>query len=324
MSELDVVTEGRLGPTLFRGVSTPRTLVARTALLALIYMAAATAAVFAVRPFAPAVGNWLPADPWAPAHLGLEYVVALLYAAAIALPILRSRWSEWRTVLAVFWVMTGTVVVLPWVEVLAFGLREVGPAGLGATFVATAIAFAMFAPAAVAVHGKLARTGTARRRSPAAAAEPGEENRRLSFGPWGWAWRLVAISIVYLVLYFVFGGLIWFLSPELRAFYESTPMPGGGTLVATQLGRGLLWAAVAVPVVRMMRGPRWETVLAVGVLFGVVQSAALLLPNPLLAAELRRFHLFETASSNFLLGLFVGWVLTPRRTLSTGQRATPS
>lgn len=247
--------------------------------------------------------------------------MALLYAAAIAPPILRSRWSGWSLVATVFWVMTGMAVVLPWVEVLVFGLREAAPAGMGAAFVTNTIAWAAFAPAAVAVHGKMRREdSSARGGSDGIAAAPQSGNRRLSFGPWAWMWRLTAISGVYVILYFVFGGLIWFLSPELRAFYESTPMPGDGTIVVTQLGRGLLWAAVAVPVVRMMHGPRWETVLAVGVLFGVVQSAALLLPNPLLAAELRRLHLFETVSSNFLLGLFVGWVLTPRRTLSAGQR----
>lgn len=295
--------------------------VLRTAFLALIYMVAAAAAGLVVRLFAPSLGNWLPAEPWAPAYLGLEYVVAFLYAAAIALPIVRSRWSGWPLVATVFWVMTGMVVVLPWVEVLVFGLREAAPRGMGAAFVMNTIAWVAFAPAAVAVHGKLGRKdASADRSSPGGASGPQGENRRLSFGPWSWMWRLAAISVVYLVLYFTFGGLIWFLSPELRAFYEGTPMPGNGTIVVTQLGRGLLWAAIAVPVVRMMRGPRWETVLAVGVLFGVVQSAALLLPNPLLAAELRRFHLFETVSSNFLLGLFVGWILTPRWTLS--PRAT--
>jgi hypothetical protein len=60
-----------------------------------------------------------------------------------------------------------------------------------------------------------------------------------------------------------------------------------------------------------MRGGRLETSLALGFLFAVVMNAQLLLPNPYMPEAVRHAHLIETASSNFILGCFVGWLLTP-------------
>ena len=73
-----------------------------------------------------------------------------------------------------------------------------------------------------------------------------------------------------------------------------------------QAVRGLLWAALAVPVIRMMKGKWWEAGLAVALLFGVLMNSQLLLPNPLMPAEVRMAHLLETATSNFLFG----WLVT--------------
>jgi hypothetical protein len=75
----------------------------------------------------------------------------------------------------------------------------------------------------------------------------------------------------------------------------------------------MLWAVLAMPVIRMMRG-RWpETALAIGLLFAVVMNSQLLLPNPYMPEPVRMTHLKETASSNLLFGLLVGWLLTQGR-----------
>ena len=74
--------------------------------------------------------------------------------------------------------------------------------------------------------------------------------------------------------------------------------------------RGILWAALALLVVRMMKAGRLETALAVGLLFSVVMNAQLLLPNAYMPEAVRMAHLAETASSNFLFGMFVGWLLS--------------
>ncbi len=75
----------------------------------------------------------------------------------------------------------------------------------------------------------------------------------------------------------------------------------------------MFWVALALPVIRMMKGQWPETALAIGLLFSVVMNAQLLLPNPYMPEPIRMAHLVETASSNLILGVLVGWLLTQRR-----------
>jgi hypothetical protein len=75
-------------------------------------------------------------------------------------------------------------------------------------------------------------------------------------------------------------------------------------LFLLQIARGLLWAAIAAPVIKMMKGKWWEAGFAVALLFAMT-SAQLLIPNPLMPAEVRMAHLVETVTSNFLFGWLV-------------------
>ncbi|HZO19986.1 MAG TPA: hypothetical protein VFB46_13430, partial [Gemmatimonadaceae bacterium] len=88
-------------------------------------------------------------------------------------------------------------------------------------------------------------------------------------------------------------------------------------LVPFQILRALLWVAIAVPVIRMMKGQWQETALAVALLFSVVMNAQLLLPNPYMPEPVRMAHLVETASSNFIFGAFLGWLLVSRPRAAT-------
>ena len=80
-------------------------------------------------------------------------------------------------------------------------------------------------------------------------------------------------------------------------------------LIPFQLLRALLCALLALPVVRLLKGSRRESALAVGALFAVLMNAQLLLPNPYMPAGMLITHLIETASSNFIFGFLVGWLL---------------
>ena len=59
----------------------------------------------------------------------------------------------------------------------------------------------------------------------------------------------------------------------------------------------------------MMKGRWWEAGLAVALLFAVLMNSQLLIPNPLMPREVRMVHLQETASSNFLFGWLIVWLL---------------
>ena len=56
------------------------------------------------------------------------------------------------------------------------------------------------------------------------------------------------------------------------------------------------------------QGRAWESGLMVGLLFAM-GSSPLLLPNPFMPEAVARVHLVETATSNFLFGWLVGWLL---------------
>ncbi|MEN8374819.1 MAG: hypothetical protein ABFS34_05165 [Gemmatimonadota bacterium] len=256
--------------------------------------------------FVPSLGDWLPSELGDPRVLGANVAVALLYSAALAHPVMRSRWLGRSLAAATFVALAGIIVVLPWIELVIFNLREVPADSIGPVFILHLITFAAFAPIVVRIFGRHDSSG-------GAPAE--EENRRLRLTPWSWTWRLPAISFSYVLLYVLFGVFVAWRAPAIREFYENVQMPSIGTILLTQVGRGLIWAAIAMPIVRMMRGPRWETALTLGVLFSVLMSAGLLMPNPILPVDVRMVHLVEVSASNFLFGLVVGWLLTPGYTI---------
>jgi hypothetical protein len=79
-----------------------------------------------------------------------------------------------------------------------------------------------------------------------------------------------------------------------------------------QLLRGLMFAALALPVIRMMKGRLWEAKLAVALLFSVIMAAGLLVPSDIMPDGIRMAHFVEIISSNFLFGWIVVWLLNRR------------
>lgn len=131
--------------------------------------------------------------------------------------------------------------------------------------------------------------------------------------------KLALIVIAYLIIYFTFGYFIAWRSPAVRAYYGGSDpesfisnmislLRSEPLLFVLQAVRALLWAAIAVPVIKMMKGAWWESGLAVALLFAVVNSQ-LLIPNPLMPAEVRMAHLLETTTSNFLFGWLIVLIL---------------
>jgi hypothetical protein len=138
-----------------------------------------------------------------------------------------------------------------------------------------------------------------------------------------WAWKLGVIAVAYVILYFTFGYFIAWRNPAVREYYRGIDEGGFAGqigrvlrdtpwLIPFQILRAMFWVALAAPVIRMLKGQWPETALAIGLLFAVVMNAQLLLPNPYMPEPVRMAHLVETASSNFVFGVFIGWLLTKR------------
>lgn len=234
--------------------------------------------------------------------------VCLLNTLVLTHVVVRSRWGGWRLVAAVFVVFYGIMTVMSQIESAVF-VTTLPPGMLPRIFLLGVLIAAPFSVLAVPILGKT--------RDDAAA---GEHNPRLMMPIGDWVWRVAAMVVAYLILYFTFGYFVAWQNPAIREYYGgidrgsflahmSDLLATAFWLVPFQALRGLLWVAIALPVVRMMRGGWLETAVAVGLLFAVLMNAQLLLPNPYMPEAVRMTHLVETASSNFLFGFLVGWLL---------------
>ena len=234
------------------------------------------------------------------AALGALLLVSLINAAVWTYVILRSRWAGWKLILTVFLLFYGVSTFMPQIET-AYFISRLPPGMLPRLFLAGLIMAAIFSPLAVLILGKVR----------SAANEPSPLNLTVA--------RVALIVVVYIAIYFTFGYFIAWRNPAVRAYYGGSD-PGGfitqiTTLLRTepmlfvlQAVRGLLWTAIAVPVIKMLKGEWWESGLAVALVFAVMTSQ-LLLPNPLMPTEVRMTHLLETATSNFLFGWLVVLIL---------------
>jgi hypothetical protein len=239
-------------------------------------------------------------------------IVSCLNTIILSYVIIRSRWAGWKLIGAIFLIFFGVTTLMPHIET-AYFLTRLPPGMLPRIFLAGAITAALFSALAVLVLGKRRHNAPER-----------EDNSHLNMSFGEWVWKLTVIAIAYVILYFTFGYFIAWKSPAVRAYYGGSD-PGSFLLqmrsvlretpwlLPLQVVRAMLWTTLAVLVIRMMKGRFWEVGLGVALLFAVVMNTQLLIPNPFMPAEVRMVHLVETASSNFLFGWLVVWVLLLKR-----------
>ena len=241
----------------------------------------------------------------------LLLAVCLLQVMVMTHLVLRSRWTGWRLVAAVFFIFYGVTTFMPQIESAVF-LTRLPPGTVPRLFLMGVLIAAPFSALAVLILGK--------RKADTVDTEP---NARLIMPANEWAWKLVVIAVVYVILYFTFGYFVAWRHPGVAEYYGGvdpgsfvaqmrTVLRNTPWLVPFQILRAMCWVALALPVIRMLKGNWPETALSIGLLFAVVMNAPLLLPNPYMPEAVRMAHLVETASSNFIFGVFIGWLLTRR------------
>ena len=257
------------------------------------------------------------ADPaQAGAALAALLAISLLNTLVLSYVILRSRWAGWKLMITIFLVLYGVTTVMTQIET-AFFVTSLPPGMLPRLFLSGAIIAALFSVAAVLILGKTKSNPTESSKHP-----------RLNMTMGQWAGRLSLIVITYWIIYFTFGYFIAWKSQAVREYYGgadpgsflaqmSSVLHDTPLLLPLQAVRAVLWTALAVPVILMMKGEWWETGLAVALLFAVVMNSQLLLPNPLMPQEVRMVHLLETATSNFLFGWLIVLILRGRHRAGT-------
>jgi len=236
-------------------------------------------------------------------------VVSFIDTLILTYFILRSRLRGLRLMVTVSLVLYGVKTFLSIIEAWWF-MTDVNAGEMPGLFLMTVPMAVLFPVIAVWMLGK---------------AKKGEEvdetpNTRLVMPTGQLVWKVVFLSvIVYPALFWTFGYYVAFSNPELVAYYGSTH-PGSflaqmGNVWADdpfvflfEIFRGLLWVALAVPVIRTTKGRVWETGLILGLLFALVQNDVHLIPG-VMPPSVRLSHFIETASSNFIFALIATWLL---------------
>lgn len=238
-------------------------------------------------------------------------IIALANLLVVSALILTSRWGGWKLASSLALAYYGAVTLLPQIETWYFlSSITVGPQLLPRLFLMGIPTAFLFVPLAVWILG---RGRTMAQVSPKSEAVIPIRQ---------WIWKLAAIAIAYVVLYWGAGHFIAWQNPELRAFYgqpgeaqsffdhTSDTLRHEPAVLLLQIPRALLWVLCAVPVIWGSRIGPWWTALLVGLLFSVPQNLVQILANPLMPlASVRLSHMIETASSTFIFGAAVVWLL---------------
>jgi hypothetical protein len=234
--------------------------------------------------------------------LAYTFLVSLVTAWIIQ----RSCWRGLKLITALVFTLYGLMTFLSQIESIAYLRAKMPPELIKNLFVMGAVVAVLFVPLAVLIMGKI--------RGP---EQPHAESVLMVKSQ---AARFGILAVVSVVLYYLFGYYVAWQNPEVRFYYTGTTelkslyqtmrstVTGTPWMLPFQLGRGLLWALFAYPVVRMLNTRRIEIASIIAALFGV-WSFALLMPNPLMPASVAHSHFWETLWCDLLLGAIAGWVL---------------
>lgn len=218
-----------------------------------------------------------------------------------------SHWRGWKLILAVFMVYFIANTVMTQVESLFFNSAlQLSASMLWKIILSGFIISLLFAPISVGIMGRM--------RSSDQATLPMGFDRSL-LKPLCW------IAASYVLIYFLFGYFIAWQSEAVREYYSGSTAilpfhlhmwdilisnPG---LILFQFIRGLVWGGLAVLIARSMSAS-WRTkAIITGLIFGVMLAGGLLIPNPFMPEPVRWAHLWETSSSNFVLGILCIYIL---------------
>lgn len=223
-------------------------------------------------------------------------IVSLVDSLVLSYIILRSRWFGLKLMAAVFVIHFGVQTFMSQIETLFFINAVKIPMDVLVGVIGTGLVRALiFAPVAVFVLGKFR-----------GSAETGASSR-LALSTKQWVTRFVILALVYVVVYFGFGYFVAMQWAEARNYYAGTFTPDL-TLPLFQILRGVMWAGLALLVVALMQGKKWETYLAPGLTFSVLLASSLIFPNPFMPFAVREAHFFELISSMLTYGVIAGWV----------------
>lgn len=240
-------------------------------------------------------------------------IVSLVNTGVIIYLIRRSRWLGVKLFIVISAALFTVQFFLVQVEVLYFQRSVKMQTNLIFSHLVAGVLFALlFSFIALLILGKLKKPEIV----------PGISNKRPAMTAAEFLLKFLVLSVIaYPLLYFLFGYFVAWQFPAVREFYTGSTdilpffkhlrfsIGGRLTLPFWQMGRGALWVVIALPLIRMMKGTAWEAAIAVGLAFALIMNSQSLLPNPYMPAAVRLPHFIETASSNFIWGMLIAWLM---------------
>ena len=135
-----------------------------------------------------------------------------------------------------------------------------------------------------------------------------------NFGVPGFLWRLVAVSFVFVLCYFLAGMAIY---PFVRDYYEVRQMPALAAMASMQVLRSLALLAIAYPLLRTIPSRR-DARLVLSVALPAIGGIAPLIPaNSVMPVVVRFVHALEITPYYALYGFLIAtWFGAPRGSLS--------
>jgi len=230
----------------------------------------------------------------------------LLISVAIGAVAMRSGWSGWKLLGALFFVNFG-IAALDFVEAVVFlpPTREFWKALFALAIITNGVACLLWM--------LIFRNRTA---VPASAQSALRPRTRFQSGV-----RFLVADASYVLLYLTAGAIVF---PWIHDFYATQHLPPMSQLVPLQLFvRGPVQVSICLVLTIMIHRSSRLSALWVGLVFAVLSSAALLLPNPFLPASVRWAHLVEVGSSSLVFGFVVAslWARMPGGKLTTSPQA---
>ncbi len=234
-------------------------------------------------------------------------LVAFVDTSLLSYFVVSSRWTGWKQWAAVFAVLYGTVYVLTAIESVYLGSL------LSANTVFNlllngAIISAVFSGALVwALKGKATREEL--------------QSIRLQMGRREWVWKVVVSAAVYLLLFMVFGLVLYMplgkaLDPAAFAQEQSTASAAGALVFPVELIRGALWALLAVPAIMALPFGWKKTGVIVGLLLAVPLALTQFLATSM-TVGLQIAHCGEIFGENLVFGVLLLWILSVHSRLPT-------
>lgn len=238
-------------------------------------------------------------------------LVGILQAAVIGYVLVRSIWHGWKLIAALFAVYAGITVFQTQIEAIVFLQYFVSiiPVDTMPALIANGIiASAIIALAAVFIFGKFKPSA-----GPVAAPEP------LHLSVVQWIWKVGALALIYVVVYFLFGFVAVILGGEaFQQYYGNLQLPDW--FFPFQIIRGAVWVFLTIPLIRMMRGSWREIGLGVALMLSVTIASLVIPPNEFMPAPVRFAHFVELLTSMFVFGWIDYWLLTWQRQPKTQSK----